>query len=254
MPLLSSFFPGFRNFRTPVLVGALWCAVLWIVGQSQFASQTQSVGEFVAGNSLLRWKDFAPLALVGTFVAYVVGVAATLDPTRGVTGWVLGLVDRRRNSAKVFAAGSTRRQEEVRELLAGANTDTKHKFDEEAAAARYNHHRTLKLRLRPHQEEVFLDCDKLDAEASVRLSSAFPLIVGSILGWNGLDEPLFGIGVVVAVVLLLRGVGRAMEARDTAREAVLAGLVAHPLVDVIANFGFKPASPASDSDETAGVS
>ena len=115
-------------------------------------------------------------------------------------------------------------------MLAEAPQAQKRKFDAASAAAHYNDYGTLKLRLRPRRgEEVFLDCDKLDSEASVRLSSALPLMVGSGVAWVWLDEWLFVIGIVLAVILLLRGVGRAMEARDMARDAVLAGLVSHPL-------------------------
>jgi hypothetical protein len=208
-----------------------------------------SVSDFIADSSLLQWKDYVPLALVGTFVAYVVGVAVTLDPTRGVTGWLMRKCDARRDSAKVFAASSSRRLQNVKELLAGEGQASKMKFDADSAAAHYNEYGTLKLRLRPHREEVFFDCDKLDAEASVRLSSAIPLVVVSAVAWAWLDEWLFVIGIALAIILLLRGIGRAMEARDMARDAVLAGLVSHPLEHVIVNFGLKDGRRAPDSGQ-----
>ena len=100
---------------------------------------------------------------------------------------------------------------------------------------------------------MFLTCDKLDAEASLRMSSHPALFRGDpgvalarrtpVSHWR-----------IDAILLFARGVGRAFEGRDAAREAVIAGVVAHPLEDLVAAFPFGVTSGTADKDsDEAGV-
>jgi hypothetical protein len=255
--LLLSLFPGFRDFRTPVVVGALWCAVFWVLAQWQLAPESEAVSQFVSESDVLRWKDYSLLGLIGVFIAYVVGVAATLDTNRGWTRFLIDALDARRDSAQTYDASSILLLDEARGRIESATrkAEKRSRFDAQADAAKYNDYSTLKARLRVPSAELFLECDKLDAEASLRLSSAFPIGVGSAVAWMWLDEPLFAVGLGVAVVLALRAVNRALEARDAAREAIAAGVVSHPLRDLIASFDFSdPVPPSDKGDKEAGVS
>lgn len=250
--LLLSLFPGFRDFRTPVLVGALWCAVIWVYAQWQLTSEVRQVSGFISDSHVLRWKDHLPLGVIGVFVAYVLGVAATVDLSRGRTGQLLSRIDARSDSWRTFEASSELLVAEARTLLQTVTAreernEKSHQFDAEAVATKYNDYTILKARLRIPAEDVYLECDKLDAEASLRVSSALPLIAGCALAWMWLDEPLFAAGIVIGLLLIYRAFGRALEARDTAREAVIARLVPHPLFDLLQTFQF-----AADPDDATG--
>lgn len=255
--MLSNLVPGLRDIRTPIVVGALWGVVLWVFAHWQLAPEAQAVSAFFADSPILRWKDHLVLGVVGGFIAYVLGVATTLDPERGLTGAAIARWDARRADAKAFDAQSRLLINDARELFeqAQAHSSKREKFDSLAAACKYSDYGTLKTRLMDGNQDLYLTCDKLDAEAALRMTSAVPLVVAAVLAWQWLDEPLFVVGGFVGVVLFIRGVGRAVEARDTARMAVVANLVEHPLRKLVSSLAARGSAAAADHDaEAKGVS
>ena len=84
--MLSNLVPGIRDIRTPVVVGALWGAVAWIIVRWHFGPEAVAVQDFLSRSPLLQWRDHLLLGVVGAFAAYVTGVAVTLDPGRGSRG------------------------------------------------------------------------------------------------------------------------------------------------------------------------
>ncbi|TJY67343.1 hypothetical protein E4J89_15800 [Arthrobacter sp. CAU 1506] len=80
--MLAQFLPGFRDFRTPLVTGYLWLAVVWIVTGMQIPDKTKTTGIMGLINWLSGYTSSAAVLAVLSFVAYVVGILLTIDANR----------------------------------------------------------------------------------------------------------------------------------------------------------------------------
>ncbi|MBV1778695.1 hypothetical protein KRR55_06155 [Paeniglutamicibacter sp. ABSL32-1] len=77
--MLAQILPGFRDFRTPLVTGALWLILIWLLFGMPVPSKEISTGPMGLMNSLGDY--LTPTALLGvvSFTAYVIGIVLALD-------------------------------------------------------------------------------------------------------------------------------------------------------------------------------
>lgn len=109
--MLAQILPGFRDFRTPLVIGGLWLVFVWIWLGMPVPNKEDTEGPVGLLNALDEY--LTPTAFIGvlSFTAYVIGIVLALD-SKLATG-VHGLFNRRaRKRGFVF-----RTQEELEDRL-----------------------------------------------------------------------------------------------------------------------------------------
>lgn len=77
--LLAQILPGFRDFRTPLVIGSLWLVFIWIWLGMPVPSKEETEGPVGLLNALGEY--LTPTSFIGvlSFVAYVIGIVLALD-------------------------------------------------------------------------------------------------------------------------------------------------------------------------------
>ncbi|MEJ1180848.1 MULTISPECIES: hypothetical protein [unclassified Pseudarthrobacter] len=72
--MLAQILPGFRDFRTPLMTGALWLTALWVFVGAPIPKKEDQEGIFGLLNQMSAYLSPALILGVFSFAAYILGV------------------------------------------------------------------------------------------------------------------------------------------------------------------------------------
>ncbi|QNE35882.1 hypothetical protein [Leifsonia shinshuensis] len=72
--MIASLLPGFRDFRTPLVVGYLWLMAVWVLVSPFIPKKADSIGLLRALYDLTGWLGTTIALTILTFAAYVIGL------------------------------------------------------------------------------------------------------------------------------------------------------------------------------------
>jgi hypothetical protein len=71
--MISRILPGLRHVRTPLIVGYMWFAAVWLMLHDRFPTESEAKARYPAFDSLLDFAGSTGTVVVLSFVAYLVG-------------------------------------------------------------------------------------------------------------------------------------------------------------------------------------
>lgn len=256
--MLASLLPGLRDVRTPLTVGYMWLAFLWMIGAGAILDEIRA-SESYTSHLLDTVSGFGSVAVVGviSLAAYLIGILLTVNSDNRVVSRMSSIYFTfarwsRRDVATDF---EYRRVVEDQFATADEIVQAHHHQENERSAKSKNgfaaklsndiflmHTRIERLArggdqgyLRPRlliaNQELYSEYDRLSAEATFRINVPLPLVVLTTVFSTDLGWWLLPLGFSVAVSLLISGLHRLNEAETTIRRAVLDDLIVHPLTD-----------------------
>jgi hypothetical protein len=240
--MLSSLMPGLRELRTPLAVGHLWLANVWILLGAPLPKAQPTTGAISSVWTLGSYIGKPGVAAVIAFAAYLVGSFLEVSPLRlwehgGRPRWV----NRIRNLARQgpvlrrFVVFPISMQAES-DLIAFSKDDFGFRGTSKRDGSRLmrqimSEEGQIATRLQATNTELFGKYDRLLAESSFRINIPLPLTL--LLIQVPLLVPIHGIwktvlplaGVAYGAILFRQGVKRAIQSRDVILQALIVGVV-----------------------------
>ncbi len=248
--MLASLLPGLRELRTPLAVGYLWLAFIYlhVASAGSIPPRSDASGVWLAIYQLLGFGGKGVALAVATFVAYVLGSLLPITyfaPTHAIAPLVrrrttrsLGLtlaqmvkaypsavsrrdlrayvnqrlVDMARANGGLWADDFAEALDDDN-LRLGALTEPEQSLHLALRHSILNESHLLRVNLQVESENLYQSYDRECAEADFRLKIALPLgaVIASIGGLEGVLA-LKVLGVLIVVALTAQGFIRSREA------------------------------------------
>lgn len=236
--MLAHLLPGARELRAPLAAGVLWLAAAFLLLQWHTPRVRENLAIAVGEARVPEAFSSAGVFAAIIFSAYLVGAAVSPNLDRGLTELAVRSLDKRlgRRVAE-FATLSEDLMEKIRDQYSSASGEAAIEQVNRAEKLVRDNSRSalpsLRSQLLAKSEPLFQRCDRLEAEACFRLGIMAPMVAIAVVAVGHLPPWLcLAIG-VLAVWLAARGVMRAIESRSLLRDACLAGVILHPLRQVL---------------------
>lgn len=235
--MLASLLPGLRDVRTPLAVGYLWLVLVWIWWSEDIsgAFRDSEVGDRV--RELHDTVGAAGSLAAISFAAYVLGAVAVLPADRGLLRTTLGMA---RGMVPNLEAWEV--QDNYLVAVEGLKAEILDQAREDGVTPEQltslgesldRAAETLPVQLRPQllvsNQEMFGEYDRLEAESLFRINLCLPVLAAAITLGVDVSGWFFVLGPLVTVAFLFQGLSRQAAAEAVILEAVLAGVIEHPL-------------------------
>lgn len=237
--MLSSLLPGIRGVRAPFVAGFIMLVALYLFLDKQIAILTQPSATDNGIETVLNLLGLSGRLAVGGIVAYLVG-ALIMQTMKQMTYRTAYLLDKWISKKYNISEFARRPREDwtffarlvipfsrtsVARLLSRCN------FDRDLTnAVQFEIRRGGGKRLLVANRDLYLEYDRLQAEAELRRAVAWPGLVLLLALIGSLSWPLWAalIGIIISLIILL---GLAIDARMINLEAN--SMYAHAVADGI---------------------
>lgn len=264
--MISQLLPGFRDFRTPLVVGSLWLILIWLTFGMPIPDKESKTGIMGLVNSLGNYFPAAALAAVVSFMAYVVGITLVLD-SRSVN-WMVEkvnslrirrLINRQINQDisvrridRFDVAQSRKKMMSSRQMIKLVNDNMDLVYGQESKSA-FDTDRLMSELIRgidgevpllgskllEKNKELYEIFDRLRSEADFRFGISLPLLLISVersIVFFASGELITSIAVLVLGVLtfmflVARGWNKLKESTETVLSMVNIGVIRSDVID-----------------------
>ena len=262
--MLSQILPGFRDFRTPLVVGSLWLALVWLLLGMPVPDKESKTGIFGLINSLGDYLPAAAIAAIISFSAYVVGITFVVDSK--TVNWAVKFVNkikfnfyvRKVDSPEIFIKRLDRQAEHraikkmtsseqmqslvYRALEHSTESSTGREYIRELSNLVTSLERELPLlgsKLLEKNKELYDVFDRLRSEADFRFGISFPLLSISVersfhlFSLGKLFSPIMVLilGLIIFAFLFIRGLNKLQESRETVLSMVNIGVISSDAIE-----------------------
>lgn len=230
--MLASLLPGLRDIRTPLTVGYLWIAALWLALDPYLPKEEPTEDGIIRriyeiNNALGVGTAIAALS----FAAYVLGAVATVSVENTRTGRALASFSpyfqtpTGRDAVRLYY--SYLRDVALPKSTQGIKLPHTTSLTRVVLSEMATPVTELRTRLLISNQDVFGEYDRLVSEAEFRLNITIPLFAASVYASVAFSR-LWLLFLIIVLALLVQGTSKLAQSVTVLQRAVTVGVITHP--------------------------